>query len=588
MSRRYPILVILSLLVTVISAYFCYTATSQSSLPFNATLVDARTAVIKSARDAKLLTSLRAGDQIDLMASPRPARIALLQLILGEIRTPADQSYDYQIRRDGTLFKLSVTSASRGSVLGEVFSWASICESLLAAGMALLLLWRGQDRAAAGMALWVISFSAGRALNYVPGADPLLLGGMQIGATAFYLLARVGFYVTIESMLGTALTKPRRMLFRWIFWLVLLAGAVQQLAGVAVFVATGWAEILRPAYGLIFSASYLVPVMMLFVTYGAVGAAQRLRLRWILWGSVVLLTAIAFSNTPIPFFDFGTTLTLINIGYALALGAFLYAVLRHRVMNVSVFIDRTLVYGSVTAIVVGILAALNSMLQHVALGTNASLLLQILVPLALGIVLSQLRKYADKIVERVFFRKKYLAHKALRHFSRHSSGYDRADDLASATTQMIHAKIATPDVAVYVRGADNYVRVSDAGQIAYPANIPGNDAAVAAARSGVREIDLSELHSELGNDGYVFPMGQQAVLVCANRPGEHYAAEDRKLLTHVAGKVGAAMQSLRIQEKIAWLETKAGLVDTLAHSTWPPSADLQTRARELAAADSSS
>ncbi len=582
MPRRYPLLVFLSILVAIITAYFCYTAASQSSLPFEVTLVSTRAAAIKPLRDIPLPTNLRVGDQIDLPASPRSARIALLQLILGEIRTPANQSYDFQIRRNETLIKVSVTSISEGSILGD--AWVSICESLLAAGMALLLLWRGRDWAAAGMALWVIGFSAGRALNYIPGADALVLGGMQIGATVLYLLARIGFYITIESMLGNVLTAHRRTIFRITFLVVLFTGAVQQLYGVGIFIATGWAEFLRPAYGLIFSTSYLIPVIMLFLTYNSADAAQRLRLRWIMWGSVILLTAIVFSNTPVPFLEFRTTLTLINIGYALALGGFLYAVLRHRVVNVSVFIDRTLVYGSVTALVVGVLAAVNSIVQHAALGTSASVLLQVVVPLTLGIVLGRVRHYADKIVERLLFRNKYLAEKSLRHFARHSGGYDRADALVAATTQIIHKKIGAPGVAVYIRKTEGYTLVSSAGQIKYSVNLPGDDAALAAARSGAREIDLSELHSAFGSDGYVFPMGTQAVLVCANRPGEHYAAEDRRLLAYVAGKAGAAQQTLRIQEKIAWLESKAAMVDALASGMLTASPEIQALARRMATA----
>jgi hypothetical protein len=104
--------------------------------------------------------------------------------------------------------------------------------------------------------------------------------------------------------------------------------------------------------------------------------------------------------------------------FVITMAGFLYAVLRHRVVDVSVFIDRTLVYGGMTALVVGILAAVNSLVEHAALGTNASLLVQVIVPLALGIVLSRVRLYLDRIVEQVFFRRKYLAEKALRRFAR--------------------------------------------------------------------------------------------------------------------------------------------------------------------------
>ena len=203
-------------------------------------------------------------------------------------------------------------------------------------------------------------------------------------------------------------------------------------------------------------------------------------------------------------------------------------------------------------LVVGVLAAVNSLVEHAALGTNASLLLQVIVPLSLGIVLGRVRLYLDRIVEQVFFRKKYLAEKALRRFARHCEGYEHIEELLTAATQTLRERQGMPGVAIYLRKGDTYTAACREGEIAYPESVKIDDAAFAAARTGQNEIDLSELHSALGSDGYAFPMttqsGLQGVLVCANRPGEHYAAEERKLLTQVARQMGAAMFAINARE----------------------------------------
>ncbi|MHB8404227.1 MAG: hypothetical protein ACYDCJ_02285 [Gammaproteobacteria bacterium] len=266
----------------------------------------------------------------------------------------------------------------------------------------------------------------------------------------------------------------------------------------------------------------------------------------------------------------------------LATIGFLYAVLRHRALDVSVVIDRTLVYGSVTALVVGILAALNSVLQHAALGTGASLLLQIIVPLALGIVLGQVRNYADKFVEQVFFRHRYLAGRALRHFARHCGGYESAEELLKATAQIVCQKLAVPWVTLYVRNGHQYIAAQHAGETVYPEVVKVDDVAFAAARSGATGMDLSQMHSTLDADGYVFQVGAQAVMVCANRPGEHYAADERKVLAYVARQAGAALDKLQVQEAMKRLETKASLVDAVLSGSLPASARLKAKAQELA------
>jgi hypothetical protein len=312
------------------------------------------------------------------------------------------------------------------------------------------------------------------------------------------------------------------------------------------FVTMGWAGLVIRPFQILWVISFLVPILMLFVSYRAVGAEQRLKLKWMLWSGVLWSFAILESYSKVG----GVAIGSITGGalYLLAMLGFLYAVLRHRAVDVSVIIDRTLVYGSVTALVVGILAATNSLVQHAALGTGASLVVQIAVPLALGIVLGQVRNFVDKFVEQVFFRRKYLAGKALRHFARHCNGYENAEELLQATAQIVGQKLAIPGLAVYLRDGNRYTAAQRSGEAVYPDTVKADDPAFAAARSGATGMDLSQMHSVLGADGYVFPMGAQAVMVCTNRPGEHYAADERKLLTYVTNQVGLALHALRTRK----------------------------------------
>ena len=582
MSRRYPLLIVLTLLVVLACAYSTYMAFQFSGLPFNGVLVNSRTAVVKPISGIPLPPGMQAGDQIDLPASSPAARSVLLPDMLDVGTVTEGRTYDFAINKDGKFVTLPVTSVNLAAGKGVwLNAWAISWFSMAISVIALLLLWRGRDRAARGMALWAVGTLIGFTFSETHGND-VTVSALIHAANICWLLSRAGFYVTIESMLGGALTLRRRTLFRWIFVLVLLAGVVQQLGGVLIFVASGWGELLRPAYGLIFTASYVVPVIMLFISYGTADAAQRLRLRWIVWSSAILLIAVGISNTPVPLLGpIATNISSRALALVTSVG-FLYAVLRHRVVNVSVFIDRTLVYGSVTALVVGVLAAVNTIAQHAALGSNASLLLQIIVPLALGIVLGQVRSYADKIVERVFFRYKYLAEKALRLFAQSCTGYEDSGELLTATVRNIHRGINATAVAIYQRDDTQYRVTNYAGSADYLQTAAVDDEAFAAVRSGQENIDLSELHSAIGTNGLVFATGRQAVLVCANRPGEHYSTDERKLLRYIAFQVGTALDALHMQEAMKRLEAKASLVDAVLKGALPASAKLKARARELA------
>ncbi|MHB8404222.1 MAG: GAF domain-containing protein [Gammaproteobacteria bacterium] len=441
--------------------------------------------------------------------------------------------------------------------------------------IALLALWGGRDRAAAGMVLWATAFLGGTTISFLP-LDGALGFGVQVGVTVFYLLARVGFYVLVESMVGGVLTPKVRMLWRGSFLLLLGAAAVVTIGGPLVFLATGWAGLLLPQYGAVLTAPYLVPVLLLFTSYRRVHTVQRLRLRWMLWSSLMFVATVFIANTSI----FGLLASTITYPFMLviAMAGFLYAVLRHRVVDVAVVLDHTLVYGGMTALVVGVLAAVNSLVEHAALGTNASLLLQVIVPLSLGIVLGRVRTYANRIVEQVFFRRKYLAAKALRRFARHCGRYAQADQLFKTSIMEIRRHLGARGCAIFERKGTSYNCVYQEGEVAYPESAGIDDPAFVAARSEQKETDLSDIQSALGTDGYVFPMTAlnelQGVLVCANRPGEHYAADERKLLSHVAHQVGLALYGLRTR-------ARDKLVHALASGVVPVPADVQAKAREL-------
>jgi hypothetical protein len=539
MTRRFPLLIPITMAVLVLGAYNCFAAFKVAGLPFDTRVVDTRTAVIKSLPGIPLPAGLQLGDRIDLPALDQGARIAFV-----EFSEPRGHSYKFAVRRGATDVTVPVSVVDRGEAAGQGwFQWSFVLNIVLSTGIALLLLWRGRDRAALGMAIWLIAAPMGFAGALVP-ADGILGLGLVTFAESMYLLARVGFYIMIEAGVGQSQSAQTRRLYRGAFVLLLLAGVVLvQPLPPLIYVFTGWAGMLSHDWSLVQAASYILPVVMLAGGYVAAERAQRQRLRWMLWSGVLWAAAYLIGDTRL--LGFQMSLIVGFVAQGMALLGFLYAVLRHRVVDVSVVIDHTLVYGGVTALVVGVLAAVNSLVEHAALGAGASLLLQVLVPLALGIVLTRVRAWLDRVVEQVFFRKRYRADKSLRRFARHAAEYGKADEMMQAALLEIHETLGVPGVAVYESGGEGYRRVYQVGQQSYPEHIKADDAAFVAVRADRKDIDLGEFHSGLGMEGHLFPMrgygGMRGVIVCANRPGERYASDERKLLAYLAHHLGMAL-----------------------------------------------
>lgn len=567
MPHRYPVLIVLSVLVMLSCVYTIFVSINASGLPFGVTLVDAHTAVVEKINGIPLPSGLQAGDQIDLQATPREGRIALIPYLSAEARLAAGSTVPFAVRKGGTVVAVPVASVDIRTAYGRhSLAGIGVLLPVLLAVIALLLLWRGRDRVSASMTLWAVAVLVGNAFVAAP-ASPSALLEIQFAASACFLLARIGFYFTIECMLGAALSRKRRAMFRGFFLLVLLLGAMQQLGGTYLLVAAGWAEFLRLAYGLIFSASYLVPVIMLFLSYGVADSEHRLRLRWILWSSVIWLVGIVLSNSSISLLGFVNLNVILGFAYVIALFGFLYAVLRHRVVDVSFVVSRTLVYTATMSVIIGLFAAMNSLVEHAALGQGANLLLELLVPLLLGIGFNSLRTRIDGYVSRLFFRRRYRAEQALNDFAHSCAFIDKLDRLLDLTAKEVFRHSGAQGVALYDLRNRIYTRVRHLGSQVFPSQVEADDLAFVNLRAGQRDVDLHECNSVLAQDGYVFPLSVRGeligALVCGPRPGEAYTSDECQLLAHVAHQAGIALHVLRMQ-------SKAVLVDALASGALEP------------------
>ena len=568
---RHPVLSLsLSLLIVALVCAGVWTRFHPRDVDLSLKFQDSHVAVVHPIPGVPLPPGVQEGDLIDLRQQSLATR-----LIWPLSTHPLGQVVDVVGQRDGQARTLSVSVNDHSGLPGYLWNalpWS--IGSVLMACIALLLIWRGRDRAAFGMGLWAVTFVLSAQLSAIPLSA--WWGFAIFGvSTLCYLTARVGFYIMVESRVGTALSARQHLGFRLAFWALLSLGAVYGLGGPIGVTFFGWAVLTNTDYGLVLTASYLVPIVMLYAGYRRAAAVERQRLRWMLTSGMLWFLGILLGNTPV--LGYAASNTLNTLFLILSLLGFLYAVLRLRVVNVAVVIDRALVYGALTTVVVGVVAAVNSLVLRAALAPGASLAVQVIVPLSLGIVLGRVRDTLDRVVEQVFFRSRYLADKALRTFARRVGHMEDPAALLDAAAGELFRHVGTPGLAIYSAEADGYHRVRQLGESAFPERLGNDDAALVALRADRKAVDLETVASGLGADGGVFPMlvlGRlRGAVVCRNRPGEHYAADEKKLLTLVAREVGAAWRILRARDNEA-------LVAAMADGKLPPDA-LRDKARAL-------
>ncbi|MHB1871410.1 MAG: hypothetical protein ACYCT1_11240 [Steroidobacteraceae bacterium] len=547
MHRRY-ILSVLATAIIVFSGTYLALRPFGSGMPFSIQVESASTAKVAPVPGVSIPEALQPGTRIDLAAQPSGTRIAMVRAIIYP-NLPAGRTHIVMVRRGHTVIATPVTTVQWTQGSRDLLDWAIRGSVLLLAAIALIAVWLGRDRAAKGLALWGVAFLMAESAVAAPSDHATGLSVLLV-LTSLFLLARVGFYIMAESIVGTALSATARIRWRASFFFMLLLGVIESIGGPLVYIATGWAELLRPAYGVALTGSYLVPIGLLLASYRSVSAPQRLRLRWMLGSSVVLITGVLFVNDPV-ILGYLSSLIVSQWLIAMAMAGFLYAVVRHRVVDLVVILNRALVYATTMSLLLGLLALMESVIERQALGHRASLILELAVPLGLGAALSTVHGHMENLVERLVFRRQYREEVALRSFARECAYITEPDRLLDLTVEQVGLHAEAPWVAIYERWDNGYLRIRQHGRQDLALKLERDDLAFVKLRAHAREVDLHVITSGLGQEGHAFPLMARGellgALVVGPRSEERYAAEERELFEHIAHEVGASLFALRLQ-----------------------------------------
>ena len=191
------------------------------------------------------------------------------------------------------------------------------------------------------------------------------------------------------------------------------------------------------------------------------GSIQRQQIKWFAYATAVVISGVILKNTLFPMLGevwiWWTGFILTAVGVVTSPAAMGVAILRYRLYNIDVLINRTLVYGSLTAMLVGVYVGSIVVLQGLlrALTGQESQLAVVASTLAIAALFNPLRRRLQSFVDRRFYRSKYDARKTLEAFSiklRDETDLDAlSDDLVGVvqeTMQPAHVSLwLRPDTA---------------------------------------------------------------------------------------------------------------------------------------------
>ncbi len=498
--------------------------------------------------------SLHDGDAL----MPREMTPAARAAVVYSVGVPVGSSVGVTVLRGGHLLRASI-QAQPAPPLGA--DWLrNVVSALIVtpfmAALALLTLWRGRDRVAAGLcALTLYGLTAGALLSLASiVAEPLVTFWLVLLVLeAQYLVALPALYVMAEGLAAagmSARTRTRARVAVTCLCLGALGLSVSREVSLTVFGIVS-SDALQSAINALSVLLLAIPVLMLFGGYRRAPHESRLRIRWFLWSTAFLLLCLLLvfrlepmqSRHPYLF-------ELVYTVRFLAFAGYLYATIRTRLVDVSFVVNRALVYAGITGLLFGIFSLLELGLHNLAVGDNLSLALQAVAALLLAVALSPLHRRLEHWVERVFFRKQRLAIASVRNFAAECAFIEQQSRLLDTAVERLHPHCDA--VAVYERALSGYQLRASRGH-AWPESIDVDDPAFVSLRAHRQEADLHGLASAMGSDSVAFPMtvgeSLSGAVVCHPRPGERLAPDIRAALTEAARNLGATLYLLRYREQ---------------------------------------
>jgi hypothetical protein len=206
-------------------------------------------------------------------------------------------------------------------------------------------------------------------------------------------------------------------------------------------------------------ALVVVGVSSMLLRLRRVGWIERQQIKWFPYATAVAIIGIILKNTVFPevgemwVWWVGLVLTVVGLaGTPISMGV---AVLRYRLYNIDLIINRTLVYGALTGILALVYLSSVVLLQDVfraLTGQEEQPQLAIVVStLAIAALFNPLRRRIQSFIDRRFYRRKYDVRKTLEAFSAKIRDETDLDALRDDLVGVVRETMQPAHVSLWLR-----------------------------------------------------------------------------------------------------------------------------------------
>ena len=286
-----------------------------------------------------------------------------------------------------------------------------------------------------------------------------------------------------------------------------------------------------------------IGIVSLVIRYRRAGAEVRQQIKWFGAGVVVLLVAlIVGSVTTASQANWTAPIPLIAevIGFSAVPLCIGVAVLKYRLYDLDVVISRTLVYGSLAALITGVYVGIAVGIgELVGSGGKPNLGLSILATAIVAVGFQPVRERVQRVANRHVYGKRATPYEVLAQFSERVAESYAADDVMPRMARVLAEGTGAQRADVWVRSAGTWHQAA-----VWPADAPRSEP-VAAVDGTLPSTDGAGRLVAVRHQGDLL-----GALSVTKRSGEALTPVEENLLNHLAGQAGLVLKNVGLSSDL--------------------------------------
>jgi hypothetical protein len=215
-------------------------------------------------------------------------------------------------------------------------------------------------------------------------------------------------------------------------------------------------DVINPVQTIVYALGLIAAASLLVRLRGSSGVEHQ-QVKWFTYAVAMLATSATFAyvvseSMGVVWLDWASSVLVIAsvVGLPVAVGM---AILRYHLYNIDLIINRTLVYGTLTAVLAGLYFGSIVVLQVIfrAVTSEGSQLVVVASTLTIAALFNPLRRRIQSFIDRSFYRRKYDAVKTLETFSAKLRDETDLDALSEDLVGIVRGTMQPAHVSLWLR-----------------------------------------------------------------------------------------------------------------------------------------